>query len=160
MAAAIVAMSLCVLLASCGRETAQTTSLAPTTSPAPATASAPAITDLVKTDIVVGTGPAIAQGQAAVVHYTGWLYDAAAADQKGKEFDSSRQRGVPFRFPVGAGKVIAGWDQGVVGMQVGGQRRLTIPAYLGYGDRGGGGVIPPNATLLFDVELLAIEQPQ
>jgi FKBP-type peptidyl-prolyl cis-trans isomerase FkpA len=147
----IAVASVCVLLMSCGRDAPHPAS---STSTAAAT---PAITDLVKTDVVVGAGPAIAQGQEAVVHYTGWLYEPSAPDQKGNQFDSSRQRGVPFRFPVGAGKVIAGWDQGVVGMQVGGQRRLIIPAYLGYGDRGGGGVIPPNATLMFDVELLAIE---
>jgi FKBP-type peptidyl-prolyl cis-trans isomerase FkpA len=140
----------CVALAACGRE-------APPPASSPAATAAPAITDLVKTDVVVGAGPAIAQGQQAVVHYTGWLYDPSAQDQKGSQFDSSRQRGTPFRFTVGAGKVIAGWDQGVVGMQVGGQRRLLIPAFLGYGDRGGGGVIPPNATLMFDIELLAVE---
>lgn len=143
-------LGMCVALVGCGRDAPPPAATAPASS-------APAITDLVKTDNVVGTGPAIAQGQGAVVHYTGWLYDPYAPDQKGKEFDSSRPRGAPFRFQVGAGKVIAGWDQGVVGMQVGGQRRLIIPAFLGYGDRGGGGVIPPNATLMFDVELLAIE---
>jgi FKBP-type peptidyl-prolyl cis-trans isomerase FkpA len=138
------------VLAGCGRD-------APPPAPAAANPTTPAITDLVKTDLVVGAGPAIAAGQEAVVHYTGWLYDAAATDNKGKEFDSSRSRGVPFRFPVGGGRVIQGWDQGVVGMQVGGQRRLVIPAFLGYGDRGGGDVIPPGATLLFDIELLGIE---
>ena len=146
----VLVLGLCAALAGCGRD-------APPP-PAPSTSTAPAITELAKTDTAIGTGPAIAQGQTAVVHYTGWLYDPSAADQKGKEFDSSRPRGTPFRFNVGAGNVIAGWDQGVVGMQVGGQRRLIIPAFLGYGDRGaGGGVIPPNATLMFDVELLAIE---
>ena len=120
-------------------------------------AAAPEVTELVTTDVVVGTGSAVAQGQDAVAHYTGWLYDPGAADNKGKQFDSSRERGVPFRFNVGAGKVIKGWDKGVVGMQVGGQRRLVVPAYLAYGNRGGGRIIPPRATLLFDVELLAIE---
>ena len=92
------------------------------------------------------------------MHYTGWLYDPSAADHKGKQFDSSRTRGQPFSFPVGGRRVIQGWDQGVVGMKVGGERRLTIPASLGYGEGGaGGGLIPPNATLVFDVELLAIE---
>jgi FKBP-type peptidyl-prolyl cis-trans isomerase FkpA len=147
---AILCTALSLFLASCGRE-------APPVAATAAPAATPAITELVKNDVVVGAGPAIAQGQTAVVHYTGWLHDPSATDQKGKEFDSSRTRGTPFRFPVGAGKVIAGWDQGVVGMQVGGKRRLIIPAFLGYGDRGGGGVIPPNATLMFDVELLAIE---
>ena len=146
-----IVLGLCVTLAGCGRD-------APPPSVSAPASNAPAVTELMKTDTVVGAGPAIAQGQKAVVHYTGWLYDAAAPDQKGKEFDSSRPRGMPFRFDVGAGGVIAGWDQGVVGMQVGGQRRLIIPAFLGYGDAGaGGGVIPPNATLMFDVELLAIE---
>jgi len=140
----------CLLFGACGREAPP-----PPTSQAPA---APAITELVKTDVVVGTGTPIAPGQTAVVHYTGWLYDPSAPDQKGKQFDSSRDRGTPFRFPIGSGQVIQGWDQGVVGMQVGGQRQLVIPASLGYGERGaGGGTIPPNATLMFDVELLAIE---
>jgi FKBP-type peptidyl-prolyl cis-trans isomerase len=113
-----------------------------------------------KTDEAVGTGAPIAAGQVAVVHYTGWLYVPAAPEQKGEKFDSSRDRGDPFRFTIGAGQVIKGWDDGVAGMQVGGRRRLVIPAELGYGERGaGGGVIPPNATLLFDVELLAIEAP-
>jgi FKBP-type peptidyl-prolyl cis-trans isomerase FkpA len=114
------------------------------------------ITELQKTDLVVGAGAAIEPGQTAVVHYTGWLYDNAAPDNKGDKFDSSRDRGQPFRFPVGGGRVIQGWDDGVVGMQVGGQRRLVVPPSLGYGARGGG-PIPPNATLVFDVELLAIE---
>lgn len=148
---AIAILFLSAVVAGCGRD-------APP--PAPATTSAtPAITDLVKTDLVVGAGPAIGTGQEAVVHYTGWLYDPSAADNKGKEFDSSRSRGVPFRFTVGAERVIRGWDQGVVGMQVGGQRRLVIPAFLGYGDRSGG-PIPPGSTLVFDVELLGIEQPK
>lgn len=115
-------------------------------------------TELIKNDVATGSGGAIARGQVAVVHYTGWLYDPSAPEQKGKQFDSSRDRGQPFRFPVGGGRVIQGWDQGVAGMQVGGRRTLIIPASLGYGESGaGGGVIPPNATLLFDVELLAIE---
>ena len=108
------------------------------------------------TELKPGTGPAIKAGQTAVVHYTGWLYVEDAPDHKGKKFDSSVDRNDPFSFPVGGGQVIQGWDQGVAGMQVGGQRRLVIPAELGYGARGAGGVIPPNATLLFDVELLSI----
>ena len=91
------------------------------------------------------------------MHYTGWLYVEEAADNKGAKFDSSRDRNDPFRFRLGAGEVIKGWDQGVAGMAVGGQRRLVIPASLGYGQRGAGGVIPPGATLLFDIELLGIE---
>ena len=108
------------------------------------------------TELKPGTGPAIKTGQTAVVHYTGWLYVEDAPDHKGRKFDSSLDRNDPFSFPVGGGQVIQGWDQGVAGMQVGGQRRLVIPAELGYGSRGAGGVIPPNATLLFDVELLSI----
>lgn len=114
-------------------------------------------TELVMTDVKTGTGPAIAAGQTAVVHYTGWLYSPTAKDHKGKKFDSSRDRNDPFSFHVGGGEVIGGWDQGVVGMQAGGQRQLVIPPSLGYGARGAGGVIPPNATLLFDIELLKIQ---
>ena len=108
-------------------------------------------------DVVAGTGEPIKSGQIAVVHYTGWLYDSAAADHHGQQFDSSRTHGSPFRFPVGGGRVIRGWDEGVVGMKVGGRRELVIPPDLGYGAQGAGGVIPPNATLLFDVELLGME---
>jgi len=109
------------------------------------------------TDLTPGTGAKIQAGQTALVHYTGWLYDAAAPENKGNKFDSSVDRNEPFEFPVGAGMVIKGWDQGVAGMQVGGKRRLVIPPELGYGARGaGGGLIPPNATLVFDVELVEI----
>lgn len=109
------------------------------------------------TDINTGTGPAIQKGQTAVVHYTGWLYDEGAPEKKGRKFDSSRDRNQPFDFELGAGMVIQGWDEGVQGMQVGGQRRLVIPPEKGYGAQGAGGVIPPNATLVFDVELVGIE---
>ena len=100
-------------------------------------------------DQVVGTGDAAVAGKTASVHYTGWL-------ESGKKFDSSVDRGQPFSFPLGAGRVIKGWDEGVQGMRVGGKRKLTIPSDLGYGSRGAGGVIPPNATLIFDVELLGV----
>lgn len=100
-------------------------------------------------DQVVGTGEVAKAGQTVSVHYTGWL-------ENGTKFDSSVDRGQPFSFPLGAGRVIKGWDEGVQGMKVGGKRRLTIPANLGYGPRGAGGVIPPNATLVFDVELLGV----
>lgn len=104
-------------------------------------------------DVVVGSGDTAAAGQEVTVHYTGWLTDGVI---KGRKFDSSKDRGDPFVFPLGAGHVIKGWDEGVQGMKVGGTRLLTIPANLGYGARGAGGVIPPNATLLFEVELLAV----
>ena len=113
--------------------------------------------ELVIIEVAPGEGAAIAAGSTAVVHYTGWLFDPAAEDRKGSKFDSSVDRGQPFRFPLGAGRVIRGWDEGVTGMQVGQKRTLIIPPELGYGSRGAGGVIPPNATLVFDVELLGIE---
>jgi len=112
--------------------------------------------ELIKTDVAVGEGAEATAGKTVSVHYTGWLYDEAAPDHKGKKFDSSRDRGEPFEFSLGAGQVIKGWDQGVAGMKVGGQRTLIIPPDLGYGSRGAGGVIPPNATLVFDVELLGV----
>ncbi|KXS32902.1 MAG: Peptidyl-prolyl cis-trans isomerase [Candidatus Gallionella acididurans] len=114
------------------------------------------MTELIKTDVKLGTGDLAIPGKLVSVHYTGWLYDASAPDHHGKKFDSSRDRNEPFEFPLGAGRVIAGWDQGVAGMKVGGQRTLIIPASMGYGARGAGGVIPPNATLVFDVELLGV----
>jgi len=100
-------------------------------------------------DLVVGTGATAKAGDQVQVHYTGWLTD-------GRKFDSSLDHGSPFSFPLGGGRVIKGWDEGVAGMKVGGKRKLTIPADLGYGARGAAGVIPPNATLIFEVELLAI----
>ena len=112
--------------------------------------------DLVKTDTVVGKGKEAAAGATVVVNYTGWLHDPKADKQRGKQFDSSIGRG-PFSFPLGAGRVIRGWDEGVAGMKVGGKRTLLIPPEFGYGARGAGGVIPPNATLLFDVELLEVK---
>ena len=107
-------------------------------------------------DTVAGTGATATAGQRVQVHYTGWLHDPAAADGRGRKFDSSKDRGSPFAFPLGAGHVIKGWDEGVQGMQVGGTRVLQIPSNLGYGERGAGGVIPPNATLIFEVDLLAV----
>jgi peptidylprolyl isomerase len=105
-------------------------------------------------DTVVGTGAAPATGQTCVMHYTGWLYQDG---KKGAKFDSSLDRGKPFEFPLGMGRVIKGWDEGVATMKVGGKRTLIIPPALGYGARGAGGVIPPNATLMFDVELLGVK---
>ena len=120
---------------------------------------ASAVDHLVIEDLAPGAGEAVVAGEIAVVHYTGWLFDAAAPDHKGQKFDSSRDAGQPFRFPLGGGRVIRGWDEGVVGMKVGGQRRLIVPPDLGYGAQGAGGVIPPNATLIFDVELLGHDKP-
>lgn len=131
-----------------------------TTSPATSAASSnlsATVKELQKTDIKQGTGAEALSGKPVLVHYTGWLYDSAAPEGKGSKFDSSRDRGVPFGFFLGSGKVIKGWDEGVVGMKVGGQRRLVIPPQLGYGERGAGGVIPPNATLIFDVELVEVK---
>ena len=112
--------------------------------------------ELRKTDVKQGNGAEATTGKAVVVHYTGWLYDTSKPDSRGAKFDSSRDRGVPFGFVLGAGRVIKGWDEGVAGMKVGGQRTLVIPPALAYGERGAGGVIPPNATLIFEVELLAV----
>jgi FKBP-type peptidyl-prolyl cis-trans isomerase len=106
------------------------------------------------TDVKVGDGAAAAAGKKVSVHYTGWLYNNGA---KGAKFDSSLDRGQPFQFTLGAHQVIAGWDEGVAGMKVGGERTLIIPPELGYGARGAGGVIPPNATLIFDVQLLGVQ---
>ena len=108
------------------------------------------------TDVVQGTGATAEAGQSVTVHYTGWLFDEGAPQQRGRKFDSSKDRGDPFEFDLGAGMVIQGWDQGVQGMKVGGTRVLVIPAHLGYGARGAGGVIPPNATLVFEVDLLGV----
>ena len=107
-------------------------------------------TELLIEDLTVGEGSEAVSGKEVTVHYTGWLTDS-------EKFDSSKDRKQPFTFPLGAGHVIKGWDQGVVGMKVGGVRKLTIPAALGYGARGAGGVIPPNATLVFEVELLSVD---
>jgi len=107
-------------------------------------------------DITPGSGDTATAGHRVKVHYTGWLHDPEAADHRGKKFDSSKDRGQPFGFSLGGGEVIRGWDEGVQGMQVGGTRVLTIPPEMGYGARGAGGVIPPNATLVFEVELLAV----
>ena len=105
---------------------------------------------LIVEEVIIGQGAAAQAGQTVTVHYTGWLTD-------GEKFDSSKDRDDPFQFSLGAGRVIKGWDEGVLGMQVGGTRKLTIPPALGYGARGAGGVIPPNATLVFEVELISID---
>ena len=108
-------------------------------------------------DTVPGQGAVAQAGDTVNVHYTGWLYDERAADKHGPKFDSSVDRGEPFSFPLGAGRVIRGWDQGVAGMRVGGRRTLLLPPEYGYGDDGAGSVIPPGASLVFDVELLQVQ---
>ena len=115
------------------------------------------VTDLKIIDQKQGTGAEAVAGKTVIVHYTGWLYDPTTSDGHGKKFDSSVDRGVPFGFFLGSGKVIKGWDEGVAGMKVGGKRTLVIPPQKAYGERGAGGVIPPNATLLFDVELIEVK---
>ena len=115
------------------------------------------ITELQKIDTQVGTGREAEPGFNVTVHYTGWLYDASAKDGKGKKFDSSLDRNQPFIFFLGGGQVIQGWDEGFAGMKIGGKRTLIIPSEMGYGARGAGGAIPPNADLIFDVELLGVK---
>ncbi|MBX4211181.1 MAG: FKBP-type peptidyl-prolyl cis-trans isomerase [Candidatus Yanofskybacteria bacterium] len=124
-----------------------------TASPTPAVSPSVDTSHLIIEDLKVGTGPAAQAGQAVTVHYTGWLTN-------GQKFDSSVDRGQPFSFILGGGMVIPGWDQGLVGMKVGGKRKLTIPPDLAYGPRGAGGVIPPNATLVFEVDLLGVQAPK
>lgn len=114
------------------------------------------VSSLQVNDVKPGTGPEARKGMTVRVHYTGWLYSPTAADHRGEKFDSSKDSGQPFEFRLGAGEVISGWDDGVAGMKVGGTRVLTIPPSMGYGARGAGGVIPPNATLLFEIELLGV----
>lgn len=135
---------------------------APTAAQAPAAAVAPVATvavapkTLTVIDRKVGDGALAETGQPVAVHYTGYLWDRAAPGNKGSKFDSSADRKVPFGFIIGAGRVIKGWDEGVAGMKVGGQRTLIIPPDKGYGERGAGAAIPPNATLVFDVELMSV----
>lgn len=136
--------------------TAAKTAAAPTltAAPMPAKPTAPAALKMV--DRKVGAGPAVEKDNAVAVHYSGYLWDALAADNKGAKFDSSIERVAPFGFIVGVGRVIAGWDEGVVGMKAGGQRTLVIPADKAYGEKGSPPNIPPGATLLFDIELMSI----
>ena len=144
----LVAALLASLPAGCSSQPAPSAAAAPA-----AAAPAAAVTELKVTDLLPGHGDAVAAGASVRVHYTGWLYDPAAPDQKGAQFDSSVGH-EPFAFQLGAGQVIRGWDLGVVGLRAGGKRRLLIPSALAYGERGAGGVIPPHAALLFEVELL------
>ncbi len=115
------------------------------------------IKELQMVDTTVGAGAEARAGRVVSVHYTGWLFDPTKPDSRGQKFDSSKDRNDPFEFPLGGGQVIAGWDKGFAGMKVGGTRVLTIPPDMGYGARGAGGVIPPNATLVFEVELLGVK---
>ena len=148
-ASALAALALVTALAGIFAAGSPTTATAQTAGTTMTTASGLKITDT-----KVGTGATPKPGQICVMHYTGWLYQNGA---KGQKFDSSLDRGEPFSFTLGGGQVIKGWDQGVAGMKVGGKRTLVIPPELGYGARGAGGVIPPNATLIFDVELLKVD---
>lgn len=165
---------LCIFAAGCGGpepEPRQEAPAAETAAPAPAPDAAPTdgardaaggeavqiVPGLERRILEEGDGATAQAGQTAVVHYTGWLYDESAPDNRGKQFDSSRDRGQHFEFPLGAGRVIRGWDQGVVGMEVGEVRELTIAPALAYGESGAGDVIPPNATLVFEVELVDLK---
>jgi FKBP-type peptidyl-prolyl cis-trans isomerase FkpA len=130
---------------------------AQTTTPIQEKTTMTASTELQKIDTLPGTGREAEPGFHISVHYTGWLYDEKADGHKGQKFDSSLDRKQPFDFDLGAGQVIQGWDEGFAGMKVGGKRTLVIPPEMGYGARGAGGVIPPNATLLFEVELLDVK---
>ncbi len=131
---------------------------APTEPAASGTPAAAAdVTALAKDDRTAGTGAEARPGMMVSVHYTGWLYDPAAPQTRGNKFDSSKDRGEPFEFQLGKGDVIAGWDEGVAGMKIGGTRVLTIPSAMGYGARGAGADIPPNAALVFEVELLGVK---
>lgn len=116
------------------------------------------VAELQRIDVATGQGAVAMAGDEVSVHYTGWLYDQNAAGKRGQKFDSSRDRGQPFVFLLGAGRVIRGWDDGVAGMRVGGKRELRIPAALGYGSSGAGRVIPPGASLVFEVELLGVRK--
>lgn len=116
------------------------------------------VAELQRIDLVDGNGAVAASGDEVSVHYTGWVYDESAPEQRGAQFDSSLERGTPITFRLGAGRVIRGWDEGVAGMRVGGKRVLLIPAELGYGRRGAGGMIPPDASLVFEVELMDVSK--
>lgn len=148
LAAAVLLLTACLALAQTGTTDSSTTSSKMDAK----------LNELQKIDNKVGAGAEAIKGTSVVVHYTGWLYAPAAPDHKGTKFDSSRDRNEPFVFPLGGGRVIRGWDEGVAGMKVGGQRTLIIPPDMGYGSRGAGGVIPPGATLVFDVELLDVKR--
>lgn len=143
---------------SLAQDTKTVTASTPASPATPASAPAPSASGLKIIDVTEGTGKVAEKGKAAMVHYTGWLYDEKAADKKGKQFDTSANRGLPFGFVVGVGRVIKGWDEGLPGMKVGGKRTLIIPAAMAYGEKDvGNGLIPPNSTLLFDIELIEVK---
>lgn len=152
-AAAVLAMSL--VTAACGGPAPAGDANAPAAAQAPAAVAD--VNALGKNDRTAGAGAEARPGMMVSVHYTGWLYDPSAPETRGKKFDSSKDRGEPFEFQLGKGDVIAGWDEGVAGMKVGGTRILTIPSNMGYGARGAGADIPPNAGLVFEVELLGVK---
>ena len=157
---AVVATSASVALAQDKPAMTPATPAAPASATVATVATAPAAPagELKIIDRQVGAGRQVESGRAALLQYTGWLYDESAPDNKGKQFDTSANRGLPFGFIVGVGKVIKGWDQGVLGMKVGGKRTLIIPPQLGYGDKDvGNGLIPANSTLLFDIELVEVK---
>lgn len=142
---ALILMTAISTLAGCSRDTSEGDKLSQTN-----------LTALESTDLKAGTGAEARPGRRVTVHYTGWLYHPTNPDNKGRQFDSSRDRNRTLDLTLGAGEVIPGWDQGIAGMKQGGMRRLVIPAALAYGPRGANGVIPPNATLVFDVELVGV----
>ena len=150
----LVTLLLAAAVTACGSTTPSEPAPPPSAAAAPAAQSD--VAQLVVSDLRAGTGALAQSGSIVTVHYTGWLYDPKGVDTKGAKFDSSRDSGRPFQFQLAAGQVIAGWDQGVAGMKVGGQRRLVIPSTLAYGQRGAADVIPPGAALVFDVELLDV----
>lgn len=139
----------------CTKKENQPSNTAQTTTSTGSTSQSAPVTDLKIEDLTTGTGAEATPGKTVKVHYTGWL--ATNGTEKGAEFDSSKKHGEPFSFPLGAGKVISGWDKGVAGMKVGGKRKLIIPPQMAYGESGAGNVIPPNSTLIFEVELLDVK---
>ena len=162
----LVALAYAALLTGCSAENAESPPVAEDSKPA--TTAAPATSTSEETQIMPGLtmktlkngyGRAAVAGDYVSVHYTGWLYDPSAEDGRGDKFDSSVDRGQEFQFPLGAGRVIKGWDEGVAGMLIGEKRELKIAPEMGYGDRGAGAVIPPGATLIFEVELKGLQDP-
>lgn len=143
-------MMMAIALAACGSASDGQAASGPAAAPVD-------VSTLAKDDKVAGTGAEARPGMTVSVHYTGWLYDPSKPNTRGKKFDSSKDRNQPFEFQLGKGEVIVGWDEGVSGMKVGGTRVLTIPSKMGYGARGAGGDIPPNAALVFEVELLGVK---